>query len=267
MTKPVKLSRAQVKKALEVLPLERVLLGAAESGAPRLTAKQRAFAEAIAMGETKAGAYRKVYKSKGKPNTAAREGHKLASDPKIAATAEAIKAGNGLHESQTPAELRAWTIRQLEQHAQDESFPPAQRIKCLELLGKITEVALFTERREVVQTVASHDLRAKLMAQIRAAMKDGAVDVEAKEAGSLMAEIKAKPAQEDGDETGSGIENPDAADPPPADPLNAASDTPDIVHSIPHSQSASQTEAHLPEFKGENSVSPTITPVTVEKAL
>lgn len=271
MPKPIKLSKAQVKEALKTLPIERVLFGSIESGAPALTAKQKAFAAEIAAGETKAGAYRKAYKSKAKPKTAHSEAAKLLANPRVSAEVETKKAENAAQESQTPAELRAWTIKQLEQHAQNESFPPAQRVKCLELLGKITEVALFTERREVVQTVASHELRDKLLAHIRAAMKSDAIEVEAKEAGALMGEIKAAKA---GDaetidaEPGDAEPIPASADPLPADPLNPERDTATTLHSIPHIQSA---EAHLPELQGEPDssvpVTSTITPVIVQKPL
>lgn len=245
-------------------------MGSVESGAPALTAKQRAFAEQIALGETKAGAYRKAYKSKAKPKTAHSEAAKLLANPRVSAEVEARKAENELHKSQTPAELRAWTIAQLEAHAQNEEFPPAQRVKCLELLGKITEVALFTERREVIQTTASGELRAKLMAQIRAAMKDGAIDVEAREAGALMAEIKAakaetieaEPAEAEPAAEATPCENQPAADPPPADPPKAHKGGSATSHTIPHIQSAPETvdASSVPE-------SPTDSGESVEKPL
>lgn len=236
----IRLSKKQIREGLKAVPIERILLGAAEMGGRQLTAKQVAFAEALAMGETKAGAYRKVYKSKGKPKTTAREGHKLSRDPKIAAVAEAKRAEMEGEKSQTPAQIREMTIRALVRHAQDEEFPPAQRVKALELLGKITEVALFTERREVVKVTDSGEIRERLLASIREAMKADAIEVEAREADSLMAEIR----------SGEDAPIPAGATPPTADPPNFASDTPAIVHSIPHPQSASEV-AHLPDFEGE----------------
>lgn len=58
------LSRKQVKEALETVPIDQVLSVPGE-----LTHKQREFARLVALGETGAGAYRKAYKSKGKPKT------------------------------------------------------------------------------------------------------------------------------------------------------------------------------------------------------
>jgi hypothetical protein len=59
------------------------------------------------------------------------------------------------------------------------SRKPAPRLKTLELLGKITEVALFTERREVVQVKDSEAMRSKLLQSLRLAMDNSqAIDAE-----------------------------------------------------------------------------------------
>ena len=70
------------------------------------------------------------------------------------------------------------------------SRKPAPRLKTLELLGKITEVALFTERREVVQVTDSEAMRAKLLQSLRLAMDNsGAIDAEYTSADDLLNEI------------------------------------------------------------------------------
>jgi len=58
-----KLSRREIAEGLQAVPIETVLLGAGNPAGIRLTAKQKRFAEEIARGETKAGAYRKAYDS------------------------------------------------------------------------------------------------------------------------------------------------------------------------------------------------------------
>jgi hypothetical protein len=115
----------------------------------------------------------------------------LTHDGRIQAQIEAFQAAFEAQKYATPAHLRALTIHELTKHALNEDFPPAQRMKALELLGKITEVALFTERREVVQVSNPAEIKEKLLASLQLAMSaGGAVDVEATDADSLLAEIE-----------------------------------------------------------------------------
>ena len=185
-----KLSRAQIKEGFESIPMDTLLLGASTSKTTKLTHKQREFAREIAMGETKAGAYRKAYKSKAKPKVASQEGQKLMKNPAIAMQAEAISLALESQKYTTPAHLRALAIHKITEKALDPDVPPAQQLKALELLGKITEVSLFTHRVETIQTVSSGDMRDKLMESIRQAIANSkAIDVEAHQADDLLAEL------------------------------------------------------------------------------
>jgi hypothetical protein len=235
-----KLSRKEIREGLDAVPMEAVLMGAASKGEKRLTAKQREFARQIAMGETKAGAYRKSRESKAKPASASREGQELMKNPAIASQVVAFQAAFEAQKYATPAHLRALTIHELTKHALDESFPPAQRMKALELLGKITEVALFTERREVVQVTDASQIRERLMASLRLALNNEAIDVEARSADDLLAEISGGNIETPAD--GEAIEISPAATPPGGDPLDAPCDTQAYMHSNPHIESA-----HLPD--------------------
>jgi len=188
----MKLTRAQVKESLKSVPIETILLGVHSARQTGLTPKQIRFAEEIAKGESKAGAYRKAYKSKGKPETQSRRGVELTNDGRIQAQIEAFQAAFEAQKYATPVHLRALTIHQLTKHALDEDFPPAQRMKALELLGKITEVALFTERREVVHVSNPAEIKEKLMASLRLAISaNGATDAAMViDADDLLAEIE-----------------------------------------------------------------------------
>ena len=234
-----KLTRKEIREGLEAVPIESVILGAASKGEKRLTAKQREFARQIALGETKAGAYRKSRETKAKPETASRRGQDLAKNSAVAAQVEAFRAAFEAQKYATPAHLRALTIHELTKHALDESFPPAQRVKALELLGKITEVALFTERREVVQVTDAGQIRERLMASLRLALKRDAIDVDAHSADDLLAEISGGNIETPAE--GEAVENAEAATPPGGDPLIASHDTQSYMHSNPHIESA-----HLP---------------------
>ena len=83
----------------------------------KYTPKQRAFAEAIAMGETKAGTYRRAYNSKGKPETQSRRGQELAKRGAVQAQVDAFRAAIEAQKYATPAHLRALVIEQLTRHA------------------------------------------------------------------------------------------------------------------------------------------------------
>lgn len=251
-----KLSRKQIKEGLEAVPIDSLILGSAGAKVTRLTAKQKAFALEVARGETKAGAYRKAYKSKGNTATVANQGYQLAKRPEISAIIEAERAALEAEKYATPAALRALAVHQLKLHALDESFPPAQRVKCLELLGKITEVALFTERREIVKTEDSGQARDKLMAMLRQAITANAADADIVDADSLLAELAPASVQAetiDGQNAeGEGLSFPDGESPPagiPQDCIDAAA-TP--LHSIPHTQSSLNSPS-TPYTKGDPS--------------
>jgi hypothetical protein len=55
--------------------------------------------------------------------------------------------------------------------ALNDDLPPAQQLKALELIGKMSEVSLFTHRAEVIHTVDSNSLRVKLMEAIQVAIQ------------------------------------------------------------------------------------------------
>ena len=85
--------------------------------------------------------------------------------------------------------MRALAIQQLTEHSLKPEFPPAKRVKCLELIGKMTEVALFTERREVVQVTDSAQLKDRLMDTLRTITQAQVTDVTDTAADSLLAEL------------------------------------------------------------------------------
>lgn len=250
-----KLTRKEIEQGLQAMPIESLLLGVSTAKEKRLTHKQVEFAKQVAMGESKAGAYRKSHNSKGKPKTQSNEGQKLAKNPTIAMQVEAFKVALEAQKYQTPAHLRALAIHKITEKALDPECPPAQQLKALELLGKITEVALFTERREVIQVSDPSEMRAKLMASIQLALSHSqTIDMETKTADDLLAELVGV-AQDDDDKAGNDDEvddmdgkdtSLDGADgsqieksetPRTHDPqILALAHEPDL-HSIPHTQS------------------------------
>ena len=186
------------------MPMDKILLGHNTDHKIKLTAKQMLFAEEVAKGTPKAKAYRKAYNSKAKPSTQANDAYKLAQNPHISAMIEAQRVAIEAQKYQTPAHLRALTIHELTKHALDAEMPPAQRIKCLELLGKITEVALFTERREVIKVESQEAMREKLVNAVKLAIgTNEVIDATYTSANDLLAELHG--ADDAGDITGEAL--------------------------------------------------------------
>jgi hypothetical protein len=188
-----KLNRKQIREALDQMPIERVLLGSSTSKDKTLTNSQIKFAEEMAMGKTKAEAYRRSRpngrQSKAKPATASRRGNELARDSRIQAQIDAFQLAMEAQKYTTPLHLRALVIQRLTEKAIDPEVKDSQQLKALELIGKLTEVQSFTERREVVNINAdSSEMREKLMQSLRLALSNQDVtDVD--EADLLLAEI------------------------------------------------------------------------------
>ena len=261
-----RLTRKEIEAGLEAMPIDAILLGAVTAKTTKLTSKQRAFAKEVAMGNTKTGAYRKTYKTKGKPSTQSAEAQKLSKNPAIATQIEAFRLALEANQHITPAALRALAIHKITEKALDPSVPPAQQLKALELLGKITEVALFTERREIVQVTNSQEMKDKLLNSIRLAISSqGATDVEMDDADSLLAEIAGDTTMMDDAGNDAGLDddvmdddalndevvalpNGIPADPPTPDPQNLALASESILHSIPDIKSPPkiQSGTHVP---------------------
>ena len=186
----MKLTRKQIREGLDQVPMEAVLLGAANRGEISLSPKDMEFARQLALGEKKASAYRKSRPgSRAKPTSASRTGQRLAASVAVQSQVEAFKAAIEAQKYATPIHLRALVITELTKAAINEDFPPATRVNALKLLGTITEVAAFTERREVRQVSDSAAIKEKLLASLRLAVHSSAIDVSANDAASLLAEL------------------------------------------------------------------------------
>ena len=161
-TMPQKLTRAQIKAGLDQVPIEH-LLSSGEGKRPKITSKQRAFAHAIALGETKAEAYRQSYKRNASKSTLATQPYVLARDSRITREVEAYQLALEAEKHRTPVQLKALLVQQLVQHSLDDDFPPAQRMKALQLIGQLFEVGAFLERKETTIVHKSSDIRTRLL--------------------------------------------------------------------------------------------------------
>lgn len=181
-------SRKQLREAAKVLPLESIL---GKTVTKDLTAKQKRFARAVAEGATKADAYRSAYPGAKSPNTLTREPYMLLRDPRVSKEIEAYAEAIEAERYRTPAQLRALVIHQLTKASIDESLPPSARLNAIKMLGQITEVAAFTERKEVRTISSSEDARARVMAELKSLISAGATDANIieRDADTLLAEL------------------------------------------------------------------------------
>ena len=170
------MSRKQISEGLKAQPMESILLGVNTGKEKRLTGKQIAFAEQIALGNTKAGAYRAAYDSHGKPVTQSRRGQEVAASGAVQAQIEAFRLAIEAQKYATPAALRALVIERLTQAAINPDVQPAQQLRALELLGKVTEVAAFTERRELIKTDSAVNAKERLINSLRTAITTSSGD-------------------------------------------------------------------------------------------
>ena len=214
-----KLTRAQIREGLDTIPIES-LLSSGQGKQPKLTTKQRDFAKAVAMGKTKAQAYRESYKVDATQSTILSAPYELARNPQVAREVEAYKVAIEAEKHRTPLQLKALLVQQLVQHSLDDDFPPASRVQCLKLLGSLFEVGAFVERKEITTVNRSEDIRTRLLSRLQTITVDA--DVKVDDALDLLAEIRTAKVNDGADPTEgvpplSGLLGP--ADPPHTIPL------------------------------------------------
>lgn len=181
-----KLTRKQIREGLEQVPIADIL-GKAVSR--ELTHKQKTFALELAKGNTKAGSYRKVYSSKAKPKTAGDAGSRLARDPRISAETKALSLALEAQKHRTPEALRALVIQSLVSVLIDPEAKQATKVASAKVLGTVTEVSAFTERRETTIIRSSDNAKAELLKQIRLMFNGNVTDIETIDPNELLAEL------------------------------------------------------------------------------
>ena len=203
-----------------------------------LTSKQKQFCKEVAMGSTGSDALRKAYNRKGKTKTIANDAYKLKKRPDIGATIEAMEGAIRAAEYQTPAGLRALVIQTLVQTMIDPETKDAVKIAAAKTLGTVTEVAAFTERKEVRTITSSEDAKTKLLAKLRDMMKANATDATIIDADSLLMELAA-PVDEAADVDTHPVGTPQACEP----------GTHTTLHTIPPKPSQKLSDPPLSNFE------------------
>jgi len=242
MTTPKKLTRKQISEALDQMPIGHLLAG---SAGRELTAKQKQFARHIAEGNTGADAYRMAYNTKSSKKTQGDAASRVKADARVSAEINRLKALQEIRESQSPAQIRQTVIERLQLEATDSTNPPAARIRALELLGKVTEVAAFTERREQTVVHSSEAIKAQIMDRLKAITIDVVPVDQSDEALSLAAELNAASDAVEGDSgiMDDGLNGLDGDPTVPVPPAGELESLPADVHITPHESSVTSHES------------------------
>ena len=243
-------SRKAIREALDQVPIDQVL------GVPgELTHKQKTFARLVANGNTGADAYRKAYNATGKPKTVGNAASALKKHDGIAREIDAFKLANEAAAYHAPQQLRALVIHSLVQVVTDPDAKQATKVQAAKVLGTVAGVDAFVHRSEHRVIKTSEDARAELLAKLRQVMSADAVDVLAKDADSLLAEItptdddtaRADDAPRDDAERdpGAASESAEGQEATPT-PQNADWSPSLPLHTIPHTQSAHNSMTPTP---------------------
>jgi hypothetical protein len=189
---PKRLTRKQIEEGLDTVPVSSLLSGSRKE----LTAKQAKFAREVALGATKADAYRKSYKA-GSQHTLSRAPYILARDERVKQEIEAIKRAHEAEHIKSPAALRSLVIQTLVEVATNPDAKDAVRLQAVKILGTVTEIAAFTERKETKVVTSSQDARAEVLAELRALANAHASDAQIIEAqaADLLDELKSAAAE------------------------------------------------------------------------
>ena len=228
-TNPSKLTKAQIREGLDSVPVSHIL---GRGAARELTSAQKTFALEVAKGSTGAAAYRKAYNTRGKKLTQANEASRLKGRPDIAAEIEAYQLAIEGAKHRNPAALRELVIQSLVKVIIDPEAKPGQITAAAKVLGTVTEVAAFTERKEVRTITSSEDARAAIMAQLKQLSNASAEDAHIidAQADDLMRELAG-----------------DVTHPTPTTP-NADEESQTYMHTIPQEQTADPLDSeNLPD--------------------
>jgi hypothetical protein len=222
--KLTKLTKAQINEAIDSRPIHELL----NVDKRALTTKQLKYCENLARGDTKAGAYRKAYNSKGNSRTVAKRGHEMSKRGDIQGITEAIKLAIEFERSYSAGQVRALVAHRLTVEAIAEDSNPSVRVNALKALGTIAGVDSFIHRSETKVIKDSDKAKDDLLAMLKTALADNAKTINEEDADilALMNEI----------EHGASLIDP-ATISDPLPPLMAEGTPTDHLHTIPHTES------------------------------
>jgi len=177
--------REQVRETIQSKGIDSAL----RLGRTGLTAKQKRFTEALVLeGMTGADAYRTAYNSKASPKAIGTKASMLKAQERIQRELVALEQAKQVAALHTAEALRSLVISSLTQALIDPDTKAATRIQAAKVLGQVTEVAAFTERKEITHIKDSGAIRSQILDQLKSMML-GSADVVDVDADSLLVEL------------------------------------------------------------------------------
>jgi hypothetical protein len=236
------MKRKEIRQALKEMPIETILM----VGKSELTPKQREFARQVALGNSGAESYRRAYSDKGSKDTQGNHASRLKADDRIRAEIEAYELALEAQKYRSSESLRALVIQSLVSVLIDPDAKQSTKVTAAKVLGTVTEVAAFTERKEITTISGSDAIKSQIMDQLKTLMMgSGNQDVTDVDAVDLLAELSATDPVDDDSLTTEGIpfDDDDPADPTHgAPPAVGECDSPPHIHTIPHKLSTQNIE-------------------------
>ena len=240
--------REQVRETIQSKGIDSAL----RLGRTGLTAKQKRFTEALVLeGMTGADAYRAAYNSKASPKAIGTKASMLKAQERIQRELVALEQAKQVAALHTAEALRSLVISSLTQALIDPETKPATRIQAAKVLGQVTEVAAFTERKEITHIKDSGAIRSQILDQLKSMMlaSSDVVDVDAD---SLLVELAGDephpvptPAEPEWDSGAHVHSNPH--EPPPS-----FSDPDDSLPTAEHPPSSAETQDPRGDIFGGN---------------
>jgi hypothetical protein len=112
-----------------------------------LTVKQEAFCQAVAVGNTLSGSYRLAYSAENmSQETVMTHASAMMARDTVRARVNMLVQAKRRETTHDSARIKAKVIERLQLEAEDKKNPASVRVRALELLGKLTDVAAFRER-------------------------------------------------------------------------------------------------------------------------
>ena len=214
-----------------------------------LTPKMKAFAEAAALGNTGADAYRIAYNATGKKKTHGDMASRLKSDVRIAAEIERIERAHELAALHSAEGLRSIVISTLAEIATNPDSKDAVRVQAVRSIGQLVGVDAFRETKRIEHVKDASEIRAQILDQLRTITMPSD-DAEAGGVDALLGELVAENSQDD---------NTHRTGTPP----NAEWDSGSREHSIPLKQSQDFLESEpSPDFSDVDSNPPSTSETT-----
>jgi hypothetical protein len=182
-----RLSKADIEELTDgSIPVSSII---GKTSGPALTPQQKKFAREIVKGKKKVDAYKEAYPNAKSPYTLTCSPYKLAAEPRIQQEIAALEAAERAQAYRTPSRLRALVVETLAQVATNPSERTTDRLRAAQLIGQITEVAAFTERKEVHTINSSASARAAVLEELKSLLQS-ADDVQDVEAKTLLDELQ-----------------------------------------------------------------------------